>query len=505
MALKKNLIANYVGQGWSALMGFAFLPMYIKILGIEAYALIGILGLLQSWFSLLDIGMTPTLAREMARFKGEGGEPQYIRNLLRSIEILEYIFALVIFLSVWTTSSWLASDWVQVENLSAKTVAQAFSIMGFVSALRFIETTYHSCLVGLQHQILLNLITAIASTLRGLGSVAILMWLSPTIEAFFLWQGLISLITVGVYASVLYRALPKAPQPAYFSLHALQKIWGFAGGMVGITFLALLLTQVDKLLLSKLLTLKEFGYYTLAATIAGVLHMLLSPITQAYYPRFTELFASESEIQLTRIYHQAAQVVTVMIGSIAIIFITFSNPILALWTRNTSIAERVAPLLAVLALGNFLNCLMHIPYQMQLAYGWTSLAFKTNLMAVTLIVPGIFLATSHYGAIGAAWVWVSLNAGYVVVGVHFMYQRLLTKEKWRWYLQDIAFPLVTGVITGALLKIVSNYSVQSIHNPISILTITFCGVFFAMVLAAPAIRFQVLGLVSSRSKVVKGI
>lgn len=41
--LKRNVIANYLGQGWRVLMSLAFVPLYIKYLGIEAYGLIGIL------------------------------------------------------------------------------------------------------------------------------------------------------------------------------------------------------------------------------------------------------------------------------------------------------------------------------------------------------------------------------------------------------------------------------------------------------------------------------
>lgn len=48
MAFKRNLIANYLGQSWTALMGLAFIPLYIKYLGIEAYGLIGLFALLQA-------------------------------------------------------------------------------------------------------------------------------------------------------------------------------------------------------------------------------------------------------------------------------------------------------------------------------------------------------------------------------------------------------------------------------------------------------------------------
>ena len=72
MSLRRNVLANYLGQGWRAIMSLAFVPVYIKYLGIEAYGLIGIFVMLQAWLTLLDMGMKPALAREMARFTGGG-------------------------------------------------------------------------------------------------------------------------------------------------------------------------------------------------------------------------------------------------------------------------------------------------------------------------------------------------------------------------------------------------------------------------------------------------
>lgn len=35
MSLKKNALANYLGQGWIGLMGLALVPSYIHYLGVE--------------------------------------------------------------------------------------------------------------------------------------------------------------------------------------------------------------------------------------------------------------------------------------------------------------------------------------------------------------------------------------------------------------------------------------------------------------------------------------
>ena len=69
-------------------MALAFIPLYIKYLGIEAYGLIGVFAVLTTWLGLLDMGMTPTLGREMARHMGGGHTPESIRDLLRSIEFI---------------------------------------------------------------------------------------------------------------------------------------------------------------------------------------------------------------------------------------------------------------------------------------------------------------------------------------------------------------------------------------------------------------------------------
>ena len=63
MQVRHNIIANYLGQAWGALMGLAFVPFYIRYLGVEAYGLIGIFLLLQTLLSLLDLGLAPALSR----------------------------------------------------------------------------------------------------------------------------------------------------------------------------------------------------------------------------------------------------------------------------------------------------------------------------------------------------------------------------------------------------------------------------------------------------------
>ena len=449
--LKRNLIANYFGQGWVALMGLIFIPVYIKILGIEAYGLIGLFGVLQAWLTFFDMGITPTLTREMARFTGGAHSPISIRDLLRSIEVIALSTATLIGLGIWLASGWLAENWLRSGDIPPRLVTQAISIMGAVAALRFVEGIYRSAIVGLQQQVLFNLANCVLSTFRALGAFGILTWVSPTIDAFFIWQGLVSVFSLAVLASITYKFIPKCQRSGKFTISILHDISNFAGGMMKITFLSLLLMQIDKLILSKLLTLTQFGYYTLAATIAGVLYMIVGPIGQAWFPKLTELLANKQQNSFIKKYHQASQLVSIFMGASGLMIITFSEEILLLWFNDIELAQRNAMLLRILALGNLLNCLMWIPYQAQLAYGWTILATRINMISVIIIVPAIFWITPVYGAEGAAWVWVSLNCFYIFIGNHFMYQKILIAEKWRWYRQDVLQP----IFAASLITIIS--------------------------------------------------
>jgi O-antigen/teichoic acid export membrane protein len=448
--IRRNLVANYLGQGWVALMGLAFLPIYIRYLGMEAYGLIGLFAVVQAWLTLLDMGMTPTLNREMARFTAGAHSAQSIRDLLLSLEIICVSIAALITGGLWACSDWLANDWLNTNQLPTTVVAQAISVMAFVVALRFVEGIYRGSLFGLQQQVWYNGASAILATIRQAGAVAILAWVSPTIQAFFIWQGFFSLLTVAVLTQRVHRVLPNAPQPPKFSRKALMGVWNFAGGMMGITFLAILLTQVDKVLLSHLLSLESFGYYTLAATVAGVLYMVIGPITQALYPRMVELFTLEDQTELASVYHQGAQLVTVLTAPALMLLSFFAGGVVFMWSGNVGLAENTASILSVLVLGTFLNGLMYMPYQLQIAHGWTSLAIKTNAVAVIFLIPAIFWVVPRYGAVGAAWIWVTLNAGYALISIQFMHRRILPKEKWRWYFTDVLWP-VGGAIGVSLM------------------------------------------------------
>ncbi|MGB8225917.1 MAG: hypothetical protein WCE45_03475, partial [Sedimentisphaerales bacterium] len=196
-----------------------------------------------------------------------------------------------------------------------------------------------------------------------------------------------------------------------------------------------------------------FGYYALAGMVATSLGCLFTPVFYSIYPRLTQLVSINDQDELKRLYHESCQFVAVLVLPVAIIIALFSYEILLLWTQNPTTAQETHLLASILICGTAINGLMHLPYALQLAFGWTSLSFFKSMIFTILLVPLIIYAAVHYGAVGAASVWVILNVGSIVFEIPIMHRRLLRKEKWRWYWQDVGLPFVVCVFIAGIGRI----------------------------------------------------
>lgn len=435
-------------------MSIAFVPLYIKFMGIESYGLVGIFASLLALFSVLDMGLSTTLNRELAKLSALPDKAQDMRNLVRTLELPYWGLAVLIGIAVVGLSGPIANYWVNVDKLAPATVKHALMIMGGVVAFRWPVSLYSGGLMGLQKQVLLNVINSTIATLRGVGAILVLWLISPTIQAFFIWQIFSSMIHVLLVASCLWRNLPPAGgQNSHFQKELLLNVWRFAAGMTGISLTVIFLTQTDKIVLSKILSLEMFGYYSLATVVASGLTYFIGPVFSAIFPRFSQLVAMNDHKSLKELYHKGCQFMSVTILPAAIVVSLFSSEILLLWTKDPITVANTHVVVSILILGTALNGLMNLPYALQLAHGWTKLAFYTNIIASIVLVPMIYFLSKHYGLVGAAVAWLILNSGYVLIEIHIMHFRLLPDEKWKWYLNDVAVPMLTTIIVAIIWRL----------------------------------------------------
>jgi len=489
--IRHNIIANVAGRGWSALLSLAVVPVYIHFLGIEAYGLIGFFLSLTAILSLLDLGLGTALNRQFAQYSAQSGKAREMRDLLRTLEIIYWLIGIVIGATVAALAPAIAAYWIKPQHLSRETVTQALAMMGIALAFQWPRALYTGGLMGMQRQVAFNLLSSITGTVNSIGGVLIVWLISPTIQAFITWYMTASLVDTLLTGLLLWRSLPKALARPAFSKRLLADIWRFAAGMTGISVMSVILTQLDKMILVKVLPLDAFGYYSLASRVAGGI-FLTGPICAAFFPRFSQLLLINDRQPLARLYHRACQLLSVLVLPLAVVVALFSYELLLLWTRDRSIAENSYLILSLLTVGTALNALASMPHVLQLAWGWTRLSLIANTAATLLLAPLTYLMSVEYGGVGAAIVWVIFNALYLVVVLHFMKQRLLRGELMRWYRLDIGRPLLAAAALGGLCKWLIPFSEtawSSLANLILVSTATLA----AATIAAPEIRTLAMG------------
>jgi O-antigen/teichoic acid export membrane protein len=261
--------------------------------------------------------------------------------------------------------------------------------------------------------------------------------------------------------------------------------------MTGISIVVLLLTQTDKIILSKMLPLDLFGYYMLAWTVSATLLRIIGPIDSAVYPTLTRLVSEKNGFDLRELYHKSSQMENVLLVPAALVLILFSDAILLLWSGDSEIARNTAPILSILAIGTCLNGFMHMPYWAQLAHGWTSLAFYQNLVSVVVLVPLMVMLTRDYGGVGAASVWVILNSGYVLIAIHIMHHRILQTEKWDWYVHDVGAPTVAALTVALVGKFIMPAELAHFFQVLYIVAVGGLS-FLAAVFVAPMPKARLL-------------
>jgi O-antigen/teichoic acid export membrane protein len=450
-ALSLNLAASFFSRGWSAVLSLAFVPVYIRFLGVEAYGLIGAFTALQTIVSLLDLGLGSALTREFARSNGQPNAARAMRDLLRTLECIYWAIALLIAVGLWLLAGYIANHWLRPEDLSAAEVEHALAYAGLAFALQWPTTLYSGGMYGLERQGLLAAVVSATSTLRVAVTVMALAFVSPTLESFFIAQAFANLVQTLSLAWALWRCLPASGARAAFDPAMLRGLVGFAGGMFGISVSAVVLTQLDKAILSRTLTLEAFGYYAVASALAAGLYVLISPLFAVFFPRFSQLVAARSAAEVERLYHLGNQLMAVTTLPLTAVVVFFADEILRLWTGSDAIAANSGALLSLIVVGNALNGLMNIPYAVQLAHGWTSLAFYSNVVAIVLCAPLIYMLSVRIGAIGGAISWVTLTSGYILISLQIMYAKLRdVGPRWRWHVQDVGAPAAAAfIVAGA--------------------------------------------------------
>lgn len=493
MGIRRSLGVSLASRLWGAALSILVVPIYVRILGIESYGLIGLFTSLQVLVSFLDFGLGTTLVREFGRLAGSPDGRQEMRDIARTCEIVYLVVGCLIGVSLALLTPWLLDHWLTLDRLNRDEAASALVWGSIALAVQWPATLYGCALEGLRRQTTLGLLSAATATGRVLLTLSALWFLSPTLEFFFAASAIGALCHTVAGHILLWRTLDSPGRPARILPKLLTRSRGFAGAMTAISLTSIILAQLDKVILSKALTLPDFGVYALTSALAGGLYVLIGPVFGVFYPQLCSLVAKGNAAETASSYHLATQFLAFLLVPAVAVVAFFAGDILFVWTGNAGISERAHWPLVFLFSGNAINGIMNAPYALQLASGWPGLALKSNVTAVIVLAPATYFLAINYGPAGGAAAWLLLNICFILVAPQVMHGRLLIGEKVKWYIHDIGRAVMAATAVVTML-----WSILPAMDSRPMLGLTVVGVWLAAVIATgfalPAIRLRLQGL-----------
>jgi O-antigen/teichoic acid export membrane protein len=460
--IKKNIAANYFGQFYQIIVGVLIVPFFLNYLGDEAYGLIAFFALMQSWFALLDLGFSPTLSREVAKFFNlSSNKRTNFRKMMSSLECIFLILTIVITSIVFFSGEWLALNWVNSNELDQETIWLCISLMGFIAGFRFFSTLYRSGIVGTERQVWLNSINMVFLTLKNIGALLLFEFFEASILLFFQYQLVLVFLEFLLLARKFYKLMLISRFRLRFSYSSLKPIIPFALGIALTSGVWIALTQLDKLILSKVLSLSEYGYFALVALVSNSILQITGPVSKALMPRMTALLIQGKEEEMLSLYRRATQFVAVILFSVACVVCLYPYELLFAWTGNHEASLWANDILFWYILGNIVLGLNSFQYYLQFAHGKLALHVRYNTFLFILASPLIIFVAYSYGALGVAILWFVIRLMSFLFWTPYVHKKFAPKLHKEWFLRDI-FPifLSTTVIIFILNLIEVDFSLE---------------------------------------------
>jgi O-antigen/teichoic acid export membrane protein len=456
--LKKNIVANFGSQFYATAAALIAVPLYFKFMGAESYGLIGFFSMLQVFFNLLDMGITPTMARESARYNGGAISATAYRQLARALEGIFCIVALVGCFLFFILADPIAVHWLKASSIPINEVIGSLQLIAFIIALRWMGGLYRGVISGAERLVWLSIFNSIVTTFRFLLVLPLLIFISASTDTFFKYQLGVALVEFVILIYMAYKILPSVPKGtlAKWELAPLRPVLKFSLSIAFTSSVWVLITQIDKLLLSKILPLEEYAYFTVAVMLASGIMLVTGPISIAIMPRMTRLQAETKTDELLLIYRQTTRLVTILITPVTLMLVIFSAEVLWVWTGDRSIVDNSSDVLMLYSIGYAFLAVGAFPYYLQYAKGDLHLHLVGNAIFALLIIPSVIWLAINFGMRGAGWAWLLSNITYFLFWVPLVHYRFANGLHWDWLLKDIIKPfLCPAVVCYIISRLVS--------------------------------------------------
>ena len=485
--LIQNSSAHLAARVVSLAAGLVAIPLVTMTLGMEALGLLGVYATLQGMLGLFDLGLPIAVNHQLAVLIGRKASSSSQASLIRSLEILFWAMA-AIFVSVgFLTAGPLATSWLKINVLPREIVLTSLILIIWSVAIRFPVAFYSNVLFGLGRHIYPNVVITLSAVLRTAIAIVALVYLEVGLVGFFVIQLIAGLAEVGLMAlGVWYGAAHWAIRPKFTQLREVRRM---AGLLTAVSLTGVGLTQIDKIILSKIISLGDFGLYSAAYTLAAGLLALSYPVSNAIFPQLSQFFDQRRWDAAARLIRLGSELTILLVVPLGAVITTQPEPALEVLFLGRPFPAELVTILPWMLLGGIAQAFVTMPHMFRVASGQPEAVLWIN--GILLIPYGILILVlaNYYGVWGAAVAFAIFNIARLSVHWIGLLANQPTAFAWR---SSILQAIATNLLSFGLAWCVTLLWSASKPTKIMLAALTVAGLFSLAAIILPSPRRHII-------------
>lgn len=188
-----------------------------------------------------------------------------------------------------------------------------------------------------------------------------------------------------------------------------------SGVMAVSVFIGMLISQMDRIVLSGYVSVAEFGRYVIVANLGLAFMQLQHPLVRAFLPKLVTAASGK----MSNTIRQMGVSLVLLCVLPCIVVAVLAPQVLSLWIGDpTIVQEGVVPLRLILVAVAF-NGLYQIVYQRMLVYGLAGSILKINIIILVVVFPLSIFCATKYGINGGGIIWVTVSVLQIILGLFF--------------------------------------------------------------------------------------
>lgn len=324
MSIVRNTGYNLLSSIVPIFISIVTVPMYIHAIGEARYGVVALIGLLLGYFGVFDFGLSIATAQRIA-----STDPAAIdmrRRILWTALGVNLALGLLGAAILLPVSQVYVTRFLKTSSVLLPEMRHAMGWLALALPVSLLTNVLRGALQGANRFGELNLINVVVGPLGQLATVAVALWISPSLDAVLPALYITRVAFLACYAVVIARSVTRGWTPT-FDRGLVRDLLGFGSWVTISSLISPMMTMLDRFLIGSLISASAVSFYTVPYQLAERTLILPGALLQAMFPKV----AAANDHQAVALSRRGMRALGAAMGPIAVGGIVFMHPFLTLW------------------------------------------------------------------------------------------------------------------------------------------------------------------------------